>query len=186
MTRNDDLRFTIRAIYFARWPVNRRQHSVVSPALQVSPFQTFHVLCLRHLMRMRIPSYTLPNTVTHSLLYHGAWVYQRGRHSVQYSCTVGGAFEPRVYPCILGYNEAGGSDTITCSSYCWHCIHFTMAFCIEKRNTWPHQTVVYFDLFRSCLQSTSYILVETVLRPGVIMATGLVVRKRLRGSTTCP
>ena len=46
-----------------------------------------------------------------------------------------------------------------------------MAFCIEKRNTWPQQTVVYFDLFRSCLQSTSYILVETVLRPGVIMAT---------------
>ena len=40
-----------------------------------------------------------------------------------------------------------------------------MAFCIEKRNTWPQQTVVYFDLFRSCLQSTSYILVETVLRP---------------------
>jgi len=35
----------------------------------------------------------------------------------------------------------------------------------------PQQTVMYFDLFRSCLQSTSYILVETVLRPGVIMAT---------------
>ena len=49
-----------------------------------------------------------------------------------------------------------------------------MAFCIEKRNTWSLQTVVYFDLFRSCLQSTSYILVETVLRPaapGVFMAT---------------
>ena len=46
-----------------------------------------------------------------------------------------------------------------------------MAFCIEKRNTWSQQTVVYFDLFRSCLQSTSYILVETVLRPGVFMAT---------------
>ena len=36
---------------------------------------------------------------------------------------------------------------------------------IEKRNTWPEQMVVYFDLFRSCLQSISYILVETVLRP---------------------
>ena len=59
----------------------------------------------------------------------------------------------------------GGSDKITCSNYCWRCIHFTMAFCIEKRNTWSQQTVVYFDLFRSCLQSTSYILVETVLRP---------------------
>ena len=37
----------------------------------------------------------------------------------------------------------------------------------EKRNTWPQQTVVYFDLFRSYLQSTSYIFVETVLHPAV-------------------
>ena len=36
-----------------------------------------------------------------------------------------------------------------------------MAFCIEKRNTWLQQTVVYFELFFSCLQSTSYILAET-------------------------
>ena len=28
------------------------QHGVVSPALRASPFQTFHVLCVRHLMRM--------------------------------------------------------------------------------------------------------------------------------------
>ena len=34
----------------------------------------------------------------------------------------------------------------------------------EKKHL-SQQTVVYFDLFRSCLQSTSYILVETVLRP---------------------
>ena len=61
--------------------------------------------------------------------------------------------------------DQGGSDKITCSNYCWRCIHFTMAFCIEKRNTWAQQTVGYFDLFRSCLQSTSYILVEIVLRP---------------------
>jgi len=32
------------------------QHSVISPALRASPFQTFHVLRVRHLMRMRIPS----------------------------------------------------------------------------------------------------------------------------------
>ena len=32
------------------------QHSVVSPALRASPFRTFHVLRVRHLMRMRIPS----------------------------------------------------------------------------------------------------------------------------------
>ena len=32
------------------------QHGVVSPALQASPFRSFHVLCVRHLMRMRVPS----------------------------------------------------------------------------------------------------------------------------------
>ena len=37
-----------------------------------------------------------------------------------------------------------------------------MAFCIEKRNTW---LVVFFEQFWSCLQGTSYILVETVLHP---------------------
>ena len=36
--------------------IGRGQHSVVSPALQASPFQTFHVLHVRHLMRMRIAS----------------------------------------------------------------------------------------------------------------------------------
>ena len=32
------------------------QHGVVSPALQASPFRTFHVLRMRHMMRMCIPS----------------------------------------------------------------------------------------------------------------------------------
>ena len=32
------------------------QHGVVSPVLRASPFRTFHVLRVRHLMRMRIPS----------------------------------------------------------------------------------------------------------------------------------
>ena len=32
------------------------QHGVVLPALRASPFRTFHVLRVRHLMRMRIPS----------------------------------------------------------------------------------------------------------------------------------
>ena len=32
------------------------QHGVVSPALRASPFRSFHVLHVRHLMRMRIPS----------------------------------------------------------------------------------------------------------------------------------
>ena len=59
----------------------------------------------------------------------------------------------------------GGSDKITCSNYCWRCIYFTMAFSIEKRNTWLQQTLSYFKLFISCMESTSYILVETVLRP---------------------
>ena len=32
------------------------QHGVVSPVLRASPFRTFHVLRVRHLMCMRIPS----------------------------------------------------------------------------------------------------------------------------------
>ena len=32
------------------------QHGVVSPALQALPFRTFHVVRVRHLMRMCIPS----------------------------------------------------------------------------------------------------------------------------------
>ena len=77
-----------------------------------------------------------------------------------YVITVGQVVELYIIMCA-----GGGEDKITCSNYCWRRIHFTMAFCIEKRTTWPQQMVVYFDLFRSCLQSTSYILVETVLRP---------------------
>ena len=36
--------------------IGRGQHGVVLPALQASPFRSFHVLCMRHLMRMHIPS----------------------------------------------------------------------------------------------------------------------------------
>ena len=36
------------------------QHGVVSPVDQASPFQSFHVLHVRHLMRMRIPSKMQP------------------------------------------------------------------------------------------------------------------------------
>ena len=36
------------------------QHCVISPALQASPFRSFHVLRVRHLMRMRIPSKMQP------------------------------------------------------------------------------------------------------------------------------
>ena len=32
------------------------QHGIVSPALRASPFQSFRVLRVRHLMRIRIPS----------------------------------------------------------------------------------------------------------------------------------
>ena len=58
---------------------------------------------------------------------------------------------------------------------------------IEKRNTWLQRLCISNSL--SCLQSTSYILVElhcAQLRPGVIMATETGARKRLRGSTTHP
>ena len=34
------------------------QHGVVSPGLRASPFRTFHMLCVRHLMRMCIPSFS--------------------------------------------------------------------------------------------------------------------------------
>ena len=36
--------------------IGRGQHGVVSPVLRALPFRTFHVLRVRHLMRMRIPS----------------------------------------------------------------------------------------------------------------------------------
>ena len=39
--------------------VGRGQHGVISTALQGSPFLTFNALCVRHLMRMRIPSNSL-------------------------------------------------------------------------------------------------------------------------------
>ena len=63
-----------------------------------------------------------------------------------------------------------------------------MAFCIEKRNTWLQRMVVYFDLFRSCLQSASYIhvLVETVLRPGVFMATETGGEEEIAGINNLP
>ena len=55
----DDLRVSTQAIYFARWPVNGiggGQCGVVSTTLRASPFRTFHMLGVRHMMRMRIPS----------------------------------------------------------------------------------------------------------------------------------
>ena len=46
-------------------------------------------------------------------------------------------------------------------------------------DTWSHQIVVYFKLFQSYVQSTSYILAEILLHPGVIMVKGTGARKRL-------
>ena len=63
----DDLHFSTQAIYFARWPMNGiggGQHAVVSTVLRALPFWTFHVLGVRHTMRMRIPSIPL-NFVRH-------------------------------------------------------------------------------------------------------------------------
>ena len=57
-----------------------------------------------------------------------------------------------------------------------HLFHYGV--CIEKRNTESHQ-IVYFELFRSCVRSTSCILVEILLRPGIIMASETGARKRL-------
>ena len=48
------------------------QHGVVSPALRASPFRTFHVLCVRHLMRMRIPSiHALEHYIWCKVCYYG-------------------------------------------------------------------------------------------------------------------
>ena len=46
-----------------REQIGRGQHGVISPALRASPFRTFHVLCVRHMMRMCIPSSTMDNIV---------------------------------------------------------------------------------------------------------------------------
>ena len=69
VTRND-LRVSTRAIYFPRWPMNGidggydgGQHGVISTALRASPGRTFHVLRMRHMMRMRIPSITNINII---------------------------------------------------------------------------------------------------------------------------
>ena len=35
------------------------QHCITSPALRDSPFRSFHVFCVRHLMRMCIPSFII-------------------------------------------------------------------------------------------------------------------------------
>ena len=56
VTRND-LCVTTRAIYFTHWLVQwigGGQHGVISPALPASLFWSFHVLRVRHLMRMHI------------------------------------------------------------------------------------------------------------------------------------
>ena len=39
------------------------QHGVVSTMLRLLPFQTFHMLSVRHMMRMRIPSMVLKTKV---------------------------------------------------------------------------------------------------------------------------
>ena len=53
-----------------------------------------------------------------------------------------------------------------------------MVFCIEKRNTCSLQMVVYFELFRSFLQSTSYILVTAPSRAPALSWLLRLVRRR--------
>ena len=55
----DDLRVSTRAIYFANWHVSRiggGQHGIVLNALRASPFRTSHMLGMRHMIHMCIPS----------------------------------------------------------------------------------------------------------------------------------
>ena len=76
-----------------------------------------------------------------------------------------------------GWARGVGQDDVQELLLTLHLFH--CGVCIEKRNTESHQIVVYFELFRSCVRSTSCILVEILLRPGVIMASGTGARKRL-------
>ena len=46
------------------------QHGIVSPALRDSPFRYFHVLRVRHLMRMHIPSHYYYHLWKQSFLVH--------------------------------------------------------------------------------------------------------------------
>ena len=58
VTRND-LCISIQKIYFAWWYVNGKdggQHSVILTAVRALPSLTFHVLRVRHMMRMYIPT----------------------------------------------------------------------------------------------------------------------------------
>ena len=90
---------------------------------------------------------SLPNnlyyyTHVHCVLYHDAWVYQRSHHSLQYSCTVGGAFEARVYPCTLGYNEASMATVVTDKTNC----HKKTFFCKCTKRTACCNTVQKYTL----------------------------------------
>ena len=71
----DDLHFSTQEIYFAHWPMNGiggGQHAVVSTVLRALPFQTFHVLGVRHTMHMRIPS--MPRILAHSIPHRPTWL----------------------------------------------------------------------------------------------------------------
>jgi len=46
-------------------------------------------------------------------LYYDVRVYQRSQHRVQYSCTLGNAFEARVHPCTPEYSEASMTSVVT-------------------------------------------------------------------------
>ena len=78
--------------------------------------------------------------------------------SYMYLCSEGAG-------CSTGCNAPGGGrvgqDHVLQLLLMLHLFHYRIS--IENRNTWLHQTVVYFKLFWSCVRSTSYILVEILL-----------------------
>ena len=77
-----------------------------------------------------------PISMSQTCLYHDAWVYQTSCHRVQYSSTLGGAFEARVYPCTLGYNEASmatvGTDKTNFHKKTFFCKYIKRTDTVQK------------------------------------------------------
>ena len=101
----DNLCVTTWAIYFARWPANRTsegQHGIVSTTLRALPFRTFHVLGVRYMMLMRIPSTTKSHREWQSV---GVYLRHLGNVGLVACLPL---FCPGVQPGVLGVEFSRG------------------------------------------------------------------------------
>ena len=67
----DDMHVSTQVIYSARWSVNGLgvgQQGIDLTALWALPFWTVHVLSVRHMMRMRIPSIWADSLLSHFIV----------------------------------------------------------------------------------------------------------------------